>query len=192
MKNYLTWVAAICIGLAGNAGAQTVKSEKGTVSFYSTAPLENIDATSQDLVSVLDASTGEIVFSVAMKSLAFKNKKMQEDFNENFMESEKYPKASYKGKINEKIDLSKDGNYKVTSTGTLTIHGVSKQRTDTTTLVVKNGKATLKGQFWVHVADYQIKIPTIVFYHIAENVKVTFETIYPAEGEQQGIGHKGK
>jgi|ERR1051326_8644373 hypothetical protein len=178
--------------LALGAGAQTLKSESGKATFYSSAPLENIDATSQNLVSVLDASSGEIAFTVAMTSFEFRNKKMQEDFNENFMESEKYPKARYTGKINEKIDLKKDGTYKVTSTGTLTIHGVSKQRTDTATLIVKNGKAELKGKFMVHVADYGIKIPTIVFYHIASDVKVTFETIYPVGLEEEGIGHKGK
>src|ERR1700751_5814777 len=81
--------------------AQILKSTDGTVSFFSVAPIENIDATSKHFVSAINTTTNEIVFEVGIPSFQFKNGKMQEDFNQDFMDSDKYPVATYKGKINE-------------------------------------------------------------------------------------------
>ena len=63
---------------------------------------------------------------------------MEEHFNENYLETEKYPKASFNGNINEEVDLSKDGTYEVTATGKLLIHGIEKERTLTGT-ITRNG-----------------------------------------------------
>lgn len=158
--------------------AQVYKSSEGIVSFFSVAPIENIDATSNDIVSLINTSTNEIVFRVPISTFQFKKKKMQTDFNENFMESEKYPDAAYKGKINKKIDWAKNGTYKITSKGKLTIHGVENERTDTATVSIKNGKITMKGEFKVRVADHNIKIPKLLFEKIAEVVTVKFNMSY--------------
>jgi polyisoprenoid-binding protein YceI len=103
---------------------------------------------------------------------------MQEHFNEKYMESNTYPSASYKGRINEKIDWNKNGTYKITSKGMLTIHGVQKERTDTATVSIKDGKISMKSDFRVTVADYKIKIPRLVFQNIAEVVSVKFNISY--------------
>ncbi len=111
----------ILFAFAFHAEAQLYKSSEGSVSFFSKAPLEDIDATSKKIVSMINPSSNEIVFGVAIETFQFKIPKMQEDFNEDFMESTKYPDATYKGKINEKINWEKDGSYTITSKGVLTM-----------------------------------------------------------------------
>jgi hypothetical protein len=165
--------------------AQIYKSNEGYVSFFSEAPLENIDASSKNLVSVWSLTENEIAFSVAINSFQFKKQKMQDDFNEDYMESSKYPVATYKGKTNEKIDLKKDGSYTITSSGVLTIHGISKQRKDTATIRITDGKITLYSSFKVHVADYGIRIPKILFEHLAETVSVKLMLNYLPFKEEQ-------
>lgn len=155
-----------------HAKAQLYKSHIGSVSFFSKAPLEDIDATSTKIVSMLNTSSNEIVFGIAIKSFQFRIQKMEDDFNENFMESDKYPDATYKGKINEKINWEKDGIYTVTARGILTIHGVSKERLDTATINIVDGKIELKSGFLIRVVDYEIKIPQLLFEKIAEVVSV--------------------
>jgi hypothetical protein len=157
---------------------QLYKSTEGSVSFFSVAPIENIDATSKNIISIINTSTNEIVFDVAIKSFQFKRAKMQTDFNENFMNSAKYPVATYKGKINEKISWDKSGMYKVTSKGILTIHGVAKERTDTATIRIRGGLIRLESKFFVRVADHDIKVPTLLYKHIAEVVSVKLNMSY--------------
>ena len=97
---------------------------------------------------------------------------MQEHFNEKYMESDKYPRATYKGKINENIDWSKNGVYQVSSTGVLNIHNVEKIYTEKGTLTIKDGVFTIEGSFNVKTADHNIEIPTIVVSKIAEVINV--------------------
>jgi hypothetical protein len=160
--------------------SQLYKSEKGSVSFFSEAPLENIDALSKNMVSVMNVSTGEIVFSVKISSLQFKNPKMQEDFNENFMESSQYPVAVYTGKINEPINWSRDGTYKIAAKGKLSIHGITKERTDSATISITGGSIVLNSLFSVRVADHGVRIPKILFEKIAEIVAVKLSISYKA------------
>src|SRR5689334_16420423 len=129
MKN-IALIFALLFASGIKTDAQVYKFNNGSVSFFSVAPIENIDAHSSSLNSELDIATNEIVFVVPINSFQFKKPLMQQHFNEKYMESDKYPEATYKGKINEKIDWTKNGTYKITSTGTLTVHGVSKDRTD--------------------------------------------------------------
>jgi hypothetical protein len=86
---------------------------------------------------------------------------MQEHFNENYVESEKFPYAIFKGKLNEKIDFSKDGEYKTTATGKLTIHGVEKERTIEGTVMVKGGEIIMNSSFKVTFAEHNIVIPAL-------------------------------
>ena len=165
---------------AFQAKAQLYKSKEGTVSFFSETAIENIDATSKNIASVINTSTNEIVFNVAISSFQFKREKMQEDFNEDYMESDKYKDAIYQGKINEKINWKKDGTYKITSKGILTIHGVTKERTDTGVVEIKAGKFIVKNNFLIRVADYGIKIPQLVLYKVAEVVSVKSTITYSA------------
>lgn len=154
-------------------GQNVYSCKSGTISFFSEAPLENIEAKSKNAVAVLNASKNEIVFSVQIKSFQFDKSLMQEHFNENYMESDKFPKAEFKGKFNETVDLSKNGEYKVTCVGKLVVHGVSKERTISGTLKVNNGTVTLISQFDIACKDHDIKIPTVVAQKVAEMVKVS-------------------
>jgi len=97
---------------------------------------------------------------------------MQEHFNENYMESDKFPTASFKGKINDNVDLTKDGTYKVTASGTLNIHGVEKPRDIEGSVTVKGGNVSLSSNFRVKLEDHKIERPSVVFQNIAETIDV--------------------
>jgi hypothetical protein len=158
--------------------SQVCEFNNGKASFFSEAPIENIDAHSAALASALNTATNEIVFVVPVNSFQFKKALMQEHFNEKYMESDKYPQATYKGKINEKIDWTKDGTYKITSTGAFTVHGVSRERTDTAQAIISQGKIAIEGAFWVKLADHHITIPKLLFKNIAEVINVKFSGEY--------------
>ena len=152
----------------------------GEMSFFSEAPLEDIDATTTKTVSALNVKTRKIVFKVSIKSFQFKKSMMQEHFNEkkNFMHSSKYPYASFNGQIIDEVDLTQDGTYEVTVQGKLTIKGVEQERKINAVLVVNNGAINGKAEFVVKVEDYNIKIPKLLFKNIAEEVLVKINVNY--------------
>ena len=150
----------------------------GEITFFSKAPLENIYAQSQNLNSVLNTTNNDVVFFIPMRSFHFKKALMQEHFNEKYVESDKYPNATYKGKINTAIDYSKDGEYEVTSSGTFTLHGVEKQRTDKGTITIKGDSISIRSEFIVGLKDHNIKIPKLLTEYITETVKVNFTINY--------------
>ena len=94
------------------------------------------------------------------------------------MESDKYPKALFKGKIQETVDITKDGSYPVTVAGDLTLHNVTQKRTIKGKIDVKGGALTMTAEFIVKNADYHIDIPTIVFHHIAESIQINVSATY--------------
>jgi len=145
-----------------------------TVTFFSETPVANIDAKSTQGVGAVNQSTKDVFFKVAMKSFVFKKALMQEHFNENYVESDKFPYATFKGKITDNVDLSKDGTYNVSVTGDFTVHGVTKPRTIPGTITIKGNNMQVKTSFDVKLADHNITIPTVVATEIAEvvNVKV--------------------
>ena len=112
----------------------------GKASFFSEAPLENIEAHNEQVLSLLDVEKGEVAASMLMKSFQFQKALMQEHFNEKYIESDKYPKATFKGKITDmnKVDLSKDGNYTVDVEGEITIHGETQPLKTKVNFVVKD------------------------------------------------------
>lgn len=160
--------------------AQIYKSvDKGlNVSFFSETPLENIDAKSNIGSSLLNTSTDSVAFRLPISSFQFDKALMQEHFNENYMETPTYPNATFRGKINEKVDYKKDGIYKVTCTGKLNIHGVEQLRTINGTITVKGNDVILDSQFFVKTADHKIDVPKVVFEKIAESIKITVNAKY--------------
>jgi polyisoprenoid-binding protein YceI len=158
-----------------NSFAQKYLCKDGNISFFSETPVENIEAKSNECSSALDSKTGELVFVVPITSFKFEKSLMQEHFNENYMESEKYPKAFFKGKIADPsvIDYKKDGTYAVSAQGKLTIHNVTRDVNIPGTVTIKNGKAVVDSKFKVRCADYKIKIPKVVMVKIAEEIEVT-------------------
>jgi hypothetical protein len=155
-----------------------VVSKNASVSFFSSTVVEDIEGKSSTANSALDLKTGKIIFKVMNTSFQFKKKLMQEHFNENYMESNTYPFSEFKGKIIDPADFSKDGNYTVSVEGTLNIHGVIKTCQSKVNLVIDKGIISAKSVFRIKIADYNIKIPSIVFKNIAESVEVRVSAIY--------------
>lgn len=155
-------------------------TETGHTKFFSSAPLEDIEAHNDQVQSVLDFTKQEVVVSMAMQDFEFDKSLMREHFNENYVESEKYPKAIFRGTFSNgsTIDPSQDGEYTVTVKGTMTIHGVTQPITTQGTIVVAGEKINAQTKFTVKVADHDIDIPKIVFHNIAEEVEVTVDLKY--------------
>ncbi|MDF3077295.1 MAG: YceI family protein [Sphingobacteriaceae bacterium] len=147
---------------------------------YSEAPIENIEATSVKGFSVIDLNKSEVQFNIPIKSFQFKKSLMQEHFNENYLESDKYPNAQFKGKIRESIDPTKEGNYPVTVTGDLDVHGVKKNRTIPGVIRIKDNSVTITSKFNVLCKDHNIDIPQLVFQNIAESIQVTVSGTFSA------------
>ena len=176
MKKFLI---IILLFAAGKTYSQNIyMCNSGEVTFFSKAPIEDIDATSRSMNSILNISTGEIVFVVPMTSFKFKKALMQEHFNEKYVESDKYPNATYKGKIKDSIDYKKNGEYEITSSGILVIHGVEKERTEKGKLVIKDGNISIQSEFNVPVKEHKIEVPKLLTENIAEVVQVKFSGSY--------------
>jgi polyisoprenoid-binding protein YceI len=175
----LVMTIAMIATLAVSASAQKYMTRTGKISFFSSTPLENIEAFNNDVSSVIDSKTGDVVFIVPIKSFKFEKALMQEHFNENYMESNKFPKAEFKGKINNLSDVNfaKDGNYPVKVAGKLTIHGVTKDVSLPGTVTVKGNTAVTNSKFSVRPADYGIHIPALVEGKIAKQIEITVNSI---------------
>ncbi len=160
--------------------AQKYMTKTGKIRFYSDTPMEKIEAVNHQVNSALDLSTGQIVFKVLMKSFEFEKALMQEHFNENYVESDKFPNAVFKGSVIgfQTIDITKEGKYKVEVEGDLTIHGKTNKVKTAGTLEVKGGKILAHAIFEVKPKDYGISIPTAVVKQIAETIEVTVDATY--------------
>lgn len=152
----------------------------GQITFFSEELIENIDATNKQVSSFLDISTGEIVFSVPMKAFKFKKSLMQEHFNENYIESEKYPKSTFKGIIDDvvNLNLSQGAVHKVKVNGLFTLHGVTKPVNADGFLSLKNGKILANAVIYVKPEDYAIEIPVLMRNKIAKIIKVSIAMAY--------------
>lgn len=161
------------------ANAQVLTGKRTSVDFYSHTSVEDIRAKTKSVTAVLDLGTNDFAFRIQMKTFDFPNDLMEEHYNENYLETAKYPTASYTGKIISpaKIDLAKDGTYNVTTKGTLEVHGVKQERTIPATIVISGGKATIKASFNIKLADHKIDVPTIVTAKIAESIAVNITSM---------------
>ena len=159
--------------------AQLFTTRSASVSFYSSTPLEDIKAKSSDVESKLLSTTGQLTFMLLVKSFRFDNEMMEEHFNESYLESDKYPKADFKGSITNisSVNFNRDGVYPTTVQGNLTIHGVTKAVTTNGTIVIKNGKPTAKCTFPIKVRDYNIS-GKIIGKELAESIAITVDCRY--------------
>jgi polyisoprenoid-binding protein YceI len=162
-----------------NSQAQKFMTQNGTISFYSKTAVEDIEAVNNQVSSVVDLESGNMAFSLLMKAFTFEKALMQEHFNEKYIESEKYPKATFKGQI---IDM---GNVKIGTEptevkvkGQLTMHGESNEIECVGTLVKKGDQIIMNSTFPITVADYKIKIPSAVEENIAKTVEVKVNGTY--------------
>lgn len=159
-----------------------IRLRQGTVHFISDAPLELIEATSTEILAVIDTVSGKFAFSIPLSSfLGFNSDLQRTHFNENYLESPLYPKATYSGKMIEAWEPATETPRKVRTKGRLTIHGKSVER-----LIAAEISRTEKGwfvrsQFTVPVADHDIKIPRLVSQKIASEIRVTIEAWFDAQ-----------
>lgn len=147
------------------------------VSFFSHGPIEDIAATSKSAQVILDAAKKDVAVRITIKAFTFEKKLMEEHFNEKYMESDKYPYATFTGKIKDTLDYKKDGVYNVNVAGKLNIHGVEKERTIPSTVTVKGGEITIDSKFMVALKDHNIEIPSLVSQNIAETVEVKINSV---------------
>jgi hypothetical protein len=164
----------------------------GTISFYSKAPLEDISAVNREVQGALDPKSGTLLFKCKIIRFSFPNKLMEEHFNENYLETTKYPTADYKGLITNlaQVDFTKPGTYPVQTSGELTIHGVKKQYNVPATLTVSGSSKDntrpfeVRGvaRFKVKLADHNITVPSMFFQNIAEVIDVSVDMVFVPAG----------
>jgi hypothetical protein len=178
MKTSLSFILAFVISSLCLAQDKYM-TRTGHISFLSDAPKEKIEAHNNQVISIL-TSKGDLLFKVPIKSFEFKQALMQDHFNENYMESDKYDHASFKGKILDfdKIDLKKDGKQMVDVEGDLTMHGVTKKISTKATLDIKGGKIDATTTFPVTLKDYNILIPKMASEKLQETVQVKADLNY--------------
>lgn len=163
------------------AFSQKFFSKTGKITFTSEAPMEKIEATNSSASTVIDLSTGNMEWAVLIQGFQFEKSLMKEHFNENYMESTKYPKATFKGKMENpgSINLTKDGTYPVVVTGQLEIHGVSKPVSAQGNIVVKKGTiSSANSKLTIALADYNIEIPKLVGDNISKTVDIAIQAEY--------------
>lgn len=157
-----------------NLSAQQYTTKTGTIKFFSHTTLEDIKAENRKVVSVIDSKTGALEFACLIKGFDFTNDAMELHFNESYLESAKYPKASFKGTVTDiaKVDFTKNGTYTANYSGKLTMKNVTKDVSGTATFVVKDGKVTATSKIKIKPKDYNISIPATAAAKIAEEIEV--------------------
>ena len=165
----ILFLTTVIIGYSQNL----YKATSGEISFFSETPMENIDAVNKDIKALINTKNGDVAFMVANRGFKFEKPLMEEHFNENYMESDKYKASIFKGKIVGNVDFTKDGVYQVKAKGTLTVHGVEKEREIDGELIIKDGIMSITSSFNIKLKAHKIKIPKLVVKNIAETVKTT-------------------
>jgi polyisoprenoid-binding protein YceI len=157
--------------------AQKYTLEKSSVQFYSDATIEDIKANNFRTSSIFNIANGEVAFSIPIKEFEFDKDLMKEHFNEKYMESHHYPKSTFTGKFQGvKQDITEEQS--VLAVGKLTIHGVTKEVSIPGTLELRGNQIVARSKFVIHLADYKVEIPKLLWQNIAEDVEVSVEFIY--------------
>ena len=144
------------LGIFFTSSAQKYMTRSAQVSFFSSTAVENIEAINNEVAAVYDAGTGDIVIIVPIKSFKFDRALMQEHFNENYLESDQFPKADFKGYITnvKEVNFAKDGSYPVNLEGNLTLHGVTNKVSASGTMKIAGGVPEMDGTFKIKLKDY--------------------------------------
>jgi polyisoprenoid-binding protein YceI len=175
-KNFV--LAGIFI-LAGTIASAQDKffTKNGRISFVSKGNIETIEANHKSVTCVLDSKTGTVQFSVLMRGFEFRKALMQEHFNENYVESDKFPRSEFRGQVsnNSAIDYAKDGVYDAKVKGKLTIHGIARDIETDGKITVKGGKPQANATLGILLSDYNISIPGVVKENINNKVTITID-----------------
>ncbi len=176
MKNriHLLLFLSIMFVRWGSSAQNVLIDKEGVAHFFSEAPLEDIEATNEKAIGALDLDKGTVAVTMLITDFHFEKSLMEEHFNENYLESEKYPKATFQGIIVDfaSLDLTTPGSFSAVSEGTLTVHGIAKPMTAEVSFVVTASQIKATTGFKVALRDHKIKIPKLVIKNIAEVVDV--------------------
>jgi polyisoprenoid-binding protein YceI len=170
----IPYILLICLFLVSFTNAQErFLTKNGMISFFSKTPIENIEAENNQVLSIVDVSNGQMAIAILMKSFMFEKALMQEHFNENYVESDKYPKAIFKGDI---LDFDKMVGLETTASikGNLTMHGVTNETTIEAVIKRTADLVEMTGDFFINLSDFDVKIPSIVKNKISQKIKVSF------------------
>ncbi|GGB12659.1 YceI family protein [Puia dinghuensis] len=170
MNKYIIFIALIFC--AGSSYGQLYYSRTGSIGFYASTPLEDIKAENNQVYVLIDIGKRELAFSSLLKGFIFPKELMQEHFNENYVESDKFPKATFTGNFTGSVDVKKDGSYPVQVKGELTLHNVVKMVELPAMLEVKGGMIMATAHLMVKPEDFQINIPSVVRNKIAREVSI--------------------
>lgn len=172
-KPAILFLISVLLSSHVNAPNLVFSVSTGSIVFRSDASMELIKASSNQLKGIFSAEKKQFAFTVNINTFkGFNSPLQQEHFNENYLESDKFPRASFEGKIIEDIDLSRDGIYSIRAKGNLTVHGVVQERIIKCDLAIKNGVVTIKSNFTVLLSDHNISIPKVVHEKLASEIKV--------------------
>ena len=177
MKRALFMLITILITSVSLFAQDKYFTKTGKLSFYSKAPLEDIEAINKSVIVVLDAKSGNLQFSMLMKGFEFEKAMMEEHFNESYAETDKYPKAEFKGQIlnNSGINYTNDGVYNAKVKGILIIHGEAKEVESNGKLYIKGGKLVADAKFNIQLSDFKINIPSLVKDKISNTVQISVD-----------------
>lgn len=175
-KNLVILTSFVLLSTAAQAQNRFF-TRTGKIYFTSKAPMEDIEGKNRTVTAVLDTKSGAFQFSVQMKSFEFEKALMQQHFNENYVESDKYPDATFKGVVanNSAVNYAKDGSYNVTVRGKLTMHNVTKDVEVPGTIRIANGKVNAAATFNIQLSDYKISIPAAVKQKVSNNIRITVD-----------------
>jgi hypothetical protein len=172
------WILiALTFGMVISGYTQAYVTKNGMIRFYSEAKLEKIEAVNRQVNVAFMPPTGDFFFKVLIKSFNFEKALMQEHFNENYLESAKFPEATFLGKVTNhaEIDCKKDGVYPAAVEGKLTIHGQTKPVKLNGNIEVKGGLLTARAKFNILLEDYNISVPNTVVNNISKTIEITVE-----------------
>lgn len=175
MKKIIITLAIVAFSTIQLLAQDKYFTKNGTIFFECTkSPLEKIEATNSSTTCVVDSKTGNMQFAVQMKGFEFKRALMQEHFNENYVESHKFPKAEFKGMVsnNSDINYAKDGEYTAKVKGKLTMHGETRDVETTGKVSVKGGKVNMLATFQILLSDFKVSIPSVVSDKISNTVNI--------------------
>ena len=179
MMKKIVFTASLIISLSARATAPIFSCNDGVASFISYAELEIIKARSNQLRGAIDVNARTFLFAIEVNTFkGFNSGLQQEHFAENYMETEKFPDATFRGKFIEEVDLAKDGVYTVRAKGMLRLHGVQQERIINGSIEVKNGIMRVHSQFSVLLEDHNITVPRIVYQKISPEIEVTIDATF--------------
>lgn len=178
---FFTWTEGLRL-VDPSSDKKLFRTEAGVVRFTSDAPLELIEAQSQSLRGVLDSGTGKFAFAVSIASFqGFNSPLQQEHFNENYLESDEFPNATFQGRVIEELDFRNELSFEVRAKGLLQIHGITQERILKISLQGDQEELKVKASFTIPLDDHDIKIPKIVYQKIAEEIQVNLEATLTSE-----------